>query len=180
MITQAIETIRSERQKLTDTFASVVVTLLGLQSSAGSTLKVNLDIEIPETLGGINWFDQRINAMLGLVNGITEIDPLGFIFVPKSLITALPTTLSNIEEQLADLLRGIEEVKSDGGIRDVDDDLVIHSVDQIIHPSVDLKVFYQKADNQIDQALKGVHDILLILNAERPRCGGGLRRCGRR
>lgn len=166
MITQAIKSLQDASKKLSTTFSSVVMTIPALESSEGSPLEVNLDAPHPDTFGSIRGCNGRIRALLGLAESITQFKPVDFRLVPKTLVTALPKSLAAIEEQLTAMLQGIEQVKSDGGLRDVGDDLIIHSVTQQAHPNVDLKAYYQSADSQVDQALKGVYGILSILKPQ--------------
>ncbi len=104
--------------------------------------------------------------MLGLTTGIANLKPAAFKLVPKTIVTALPQSLLAIEKQLSEMLIMIDNVRSDGGIQRVENDLIIHSVAQQVHPSIDLKAYYKNADAQVDQALKGVHDILSIVKPE--------------
>lgn len=166
MIKQAVESLKEVNDRLSNSFSGVAISIPTLESSDGSNLSVNLDVPIPETFGGIRECNDRIRGLIGLVEGISKLEPSAFSLVPKSLIIALPDSLIAIETQLDEMLEQIENVKGDGGLRDVGEDLIIHSVNQKSHLSVDLKGYYQLADNQVDQALKGVHEILSIINPE--------------
>lgn len=166
MIEQALTTLKEVYERLTTSFAYVAITLPLLESSAGSNLGVNLDASIPDTFGSIRDCNNRIQGVIGLVKDIAKLKPSSFSLVPKSLIIALPDSLSSIESQLDAMLKQIESVKSDGGLRDVGEDLIIHSVNQKSQPNVDLKTYYKVVDNQVDQALKGIHEILSIINPE--------------
>ena len=164
MITQALESMRAECEKLSESFSLVSTTIPTLEGSDGSSLTINLDTPIPGTFGTMRECNNRISTMLGLANGISELKAADFGLVPKSIVTALPVSLSVINDQLSGMLLRIEQVQSDGGLRDVGVDLIIHSVNQQAHPNVDLKSYYPTTDNHVDQALKGIHEILSVIN----------------
>lgn len=163
MITQAIKEIKNESTALSGAYAQIILKLPVLEDSAGTILEVNLDTNIPQAYGSINECNNRIKALVGLVSGLCKYKTSSFLLVPKSILTALPKSLATIRVQFLSLLEELEQVKSDGGFKDVTDDLIIHSVTQQTHPNIDLKTFYVAADNHVDQALKGVHEILAIL-----------------
>jgi hypothetical protein len=166
MINQAIKALGEENEKLLHAFSQVVVRLSALENPDGSPLELSLDAPIPDAFGSINKCHARIEALLGIITGISELKPDDFILVPKRTLNGITTAVSAIEAQFISMLTIIEQVESDGGLREVGDDLVLHSVNQQAHPSVDLKAHYQTADNQVDQALKSAHSILSIVSSK--------------
>lgn len=164
MITQSIKSLWEENEKLSKTFAEVVVRLPGLESPDGSLLEINLDTPIPDAYGSISDCHGRIEALLGIVRQIAKLKPVDFLLVPKNLLVGLGKPLQEIDSQLGQMLRAIDQVKSDGGLREIGEDHILHSVSQQAHPSINLRTYYQTADNHVDVALNTSNRILSIVN----------------
>lgn len=164
MINQNLDSLRTGTEELSSTFSQLVAGISALELPDGSSLDLNLNAPIPGAFGGISVCHERIEALIGIVNGIVETNISHFLLVPKSFISALSKQLSEIEAQFASMQTAIDQVKSDGGYRDVGEDLIIHSVNQQSHPNADLKSYYVAADNQVDQALNSAHRILAIIS----------------
>ena len=163
MISNTIKALKEGNGRFSEAFKKIIIGIPALQKTDGSPLKVALDQDVPEAYGSIKECQARAEVLLGYVDSIAALPSTSFQVVAKTSLTGLQKAIDEITNQLVLMDAAIEKVSEDGGLRDVDSDLIIHSVAQQNHPNVDLRPYYKAIDNHVDQGLNAADQIFSVV-----------------
>ena len=158
MGSEILQNIETQRQNLAELSADMLETLTSLEGAGGEVIAFNLDAPVGGTSGTVQDMISRLNATLGLAEGIGKGKPDELMLVPTNFVDGIESTLANVANECQDLLNQVQQFSSSADLTGLDENLILTNAQS---GELDLGALFQKINTRLNSSL----DILYRVHA---------------